>query len=416
MLAGHKADNLAVSARKLIGRAVHRYKPASKEGILERLFTLAFSGLVYPQIWEDPVVDMRALQIEPHHHVVAIASGGCNALSYLAASPAKVTAVDLNRAHVALVRLKLAGLKYLPGWDAYYRFFGEADERQNIANYKRHLKPVIDSETRRYWESRTFTGRRRLSHFKSNIYRKGLLGRFIGMGHIVAKAYGHDMAGFLDSRSIAEQRQFFDTKIAPLFYRRLVKWATGKHISLYGLGIPPAQYDAMSDGKPMSAVLRSRLERLTCDFPLRENYFAWQAFGRAYAPGASGPLPPYLEERHYAHVWSSADRVEVRHESLTSVLAAMPAASAHRFVLLDAQDWMTDEQLNALWRAITHAAAPGSRVIFRTAGKHTILPGRVAPHVLGHWRYLEDTSAELGARDRSSIYGGFHIYELAAEH
>ena len=101
-----------------------------------------------------------------------------------------------------------------------------------------------------------------------------------------------------------------------------MKWVTDRRISLYGLGIPPAQYEALSGGEPMSAVLRSRLERLTCDFPLRENYFAWQAFGRAYAPGASGPLPPYLEERHYAQLRSRADRVDVRHASLTDVLHA----------------------------------------------------------------------------------------------
>jgi S-adenosylmethionine-diacylglycerol 3-amino-3-carboxypropyl transferase len=404
------------ATRTLLGKAVHRYKAVSKEGVLERLFTLAFSGLVYPQIWEDPVVDMQAMDIEPHHHVVSIASGGCNALSYLTANPAKITAVDLNRAHVALVRLKLEGLKHLPGWDAYYRFFGEADEGSNIRDYKRHLKPVIDIETRRYWESRSLIGRRRLSHFKSNIYRKGLLGRFIGMGHIVAKAYGQDMRRFLDARSLEEQRQFFDRSIAPLFDRKLVKWVTDRRISLYGLGIPPAQYDALSGGEPMSAVLRSRLERLTCDFPLRENYFAWQAFGRAYAPGASGPLPPYLEERHYAQLRSRAGRVEVRHASLTDILLEMPARSAHRFVLLDAQDWMTDEQLNALWAAITHAAAPGARVIFRTAGRETILPGRINPDVLSRWQYADARSLSLGARDRSSIYGGFHIYDFAEFH
>ena len=41
--------------------AVHRSKALSKAGLLERMFTLAFCGLVYPQIWEDPVVDMEAL-------------------------------------------------------------------------------------------------------------------------------------------------------------------------------------------------------------------------------------------------------------------------------------------------------------------------------------------------------------------
>ena len=41
----------------------------------------------------------------------------------------------------------------------------------------------------------------------------------------------------------------------------------------------------------IASVLRSRLERLACGFPLRENYFTWQAFNRGYAPGGSGPVP-----------------------------------------------------------------------------------------------------------------------------
>ena len=77
----------------LVGHAVHRNRMLSFEGVLERIFSLAFRGLVYPQIWEDPVVDMAAMEIKPHHHVVTIASGGCNVLSYLTASPARITAV-----------------------------------------------------------------------------------------------------------------------------------------------------------------------------------------------------------------------------------------------------------------------------------------------------------------------------------
>src|SRR6202008_4307036 len=76
--------------------AVHRSRPLSRAGVLERMFTLAFSKLVYPQIWEDPVVDMAALEIRPGDHLVAIASGGCNVLSYLTANPARLSAVDLN--------------------------------------------------------------------------------------------------------------------------------------------------------------------------------------------------------------------------------------------------------------------------------------------------------------------------------
>ena len=397
----------------LVGRAMHRSSFLSVEGILERIFSFAFRGLVYPQIWEDPVVDMAAMEVKPCHHIVTIASGGCNVLSYLGAAPARITAVDLNPAHVALTRLKLAGLTSLPGWEEFYRFFGEADDRQNTRDYRRYLRPVIDRETRKYWEGRSWTGQKRLKHFRSNIYKKGLLGRFIGMGHIMAKFYGCDLKALLECRSVEQQRHFFETEIAPLFQKPLVKWLTNRRVSLYGLGIPPAQYEALAGGGRMSDVLHQRLERLTCGFPLRENYFAWQAFGRCYAPGASGPLPPYLNEDNFAQLRATASRATVTQISLTDALDAMSAKSVDRFVLLDAQDWMTDIQLNALWRAISRAATADARVIFRTAGTETILPGRVDGEVLRHWHHLEARSLELGNRDRSSIYGGFHIYERA---
>src|SRR3546814_19540089 len=97
----------SVSHRK-VTRAVHRHRHLSRQGLLERAFTFAFRGLVYAQIWEDPAVDMEALAITPDCHVVTIASGGCNVLSYLTADPARLTAVDLNTANIALNRLKLA--------------------------------------------------------------------------------------------------------------------------------------------------------------------------------------------------------------------------------------------------------------------------------------------------------------------
>ncbi|MGZ5915054.1 MAG: DUF3419 family protein, partial [Hyphomicrobium sp.] len=116
-------------------QAVHRHKATTRQGIQERLFTLAFSGLVYPQIWEDPVVDLDALRLQVGERLVTIASGGCNVLSYLSAAPVTITAVDLNPAHVALNKLKLAALAHLPDYAAFRRFFGEADARANIDAY-----------------------------------------------------------------------------------------------------------------------------------------------------------------------------------------------------------------------------------------------------------------------------------------
>ena len=212
-----------------------------------------------------------------------------------------------------------------------------------------------------------------------------------------------------------DQRRFFETTLAPLFDKPLVRWATGQRLSLYGLGIPPAQYAALGAGAPhMAAVLRERVEKLSCDFSIDDNYFAWQAFGRSYAEGADGPLPPYLRREHFDDVRSRAHRVEVMNRSITEYLAGCPDASRDRYVLLDAQDWMTDAQLDALWSEITRTARPRARVIFRTAAEPSLLPGRVAPALLERWHYEAEASQALTRRDRSAIYGGFHLYVLKA--
>lgn len=395
---------------RLLKKAVARNRLASLEGVLERLFAAGFRGLVYPQIWEDPVVDMEAMQIEPHHHVLAIASGGCNVMSYLLANPAKITAVDLSPAHVALLRLKIVAARALPAWEDFYRFFGEARSTGNLRAYDEWLKPQLDSKTRDYWERRTFFGKR-LSAFSTGLYRRGLLGRFIAAGHAFAKLSGKKLEGLLSCRSLEEQRLYFDRHIAPLFDNRILRRLTGYRASLFGLGIPPAQYAALCGGRPMHEVLKERLRTLACDFPVAGNYFAWQAFGRCYASGEPGKVPPYLERSNFRKMRERAHRIEVRQTSIAEELLRMPPASVDRVVLLDAQDWMTDRQLAELWAAIMHATGPGARVIFRTAGEATILPGRVAAGVLKQWSYDEEKCREFHRRDRSSIYGGFHLYE-----
>ena len=101
------------------------------------------------------------------------------------------------------------------------------------------------------------------------------------------------------------------------------------------------------------------------------------------------------------------------HANLTDHLATLPVGSCDRYVLLDAQDWMTDAHLAALWTQITRTARPGSRILFRTAGEADIIPGRIPDAILARWRYQAEASRAFTAQDRSAIYGGVHLYILA---
>lgn len=394
--------------------AVQQPSASPTTGLLERLFSHLFEGLVYAQIWEDPVADMTALRLSPGEDLFCIASGGCNVMSYLTAQPGSITAVDLSPAHVALGRLKIVAAQRL-SQPEFHAFFGAADRPENVAIYDQKLAPHLDAATREWWEGRMIV-RRRITMFARGFYRFGLLGRFIGAIHAVSRLARLDYAPLLNAPDLEAQKRFFDSKIAPLLAARPVRWLARRRASLFGLGIPPAQYDklAADGGGDVLPVLHERIRKLTCDFPIRDNYFAWQAFARRYGPTDAPALPPYLQAAHFDVVARHAGRVMLHNRSMTDLLAERAAASLDAYVLLDAQDWMNDRQLNALWDEITRTARPGARVIFRTGGADDILPGRVRAATLNRWERDAAASDAGFAQDRSAIYGGFHLYRQKA--
>lgn len=399
---------------KLLKDAAVNHGLTTKRGVMERLFTLMFQGFVYNQIWEDPVVDMAAMRIQPSSRIITIASGGCNVVNYLAANPARVIAVDLNPNHIALTRLKLAALNYLPTYEDFFQFFGHANTKDNRAKYDTFLVDRLDDTSRKYWEDWIPLRGRRINMFARNLYRYGLLGRFLGVLQTVARFHGKRLNDMLTARTPEEQRAIFNRTIAPLFDSALVKALSKMPVSFYALGIPPAQYEELnkaSGGDP-AGLIRRRIEKLACDFPIAENYFAWQAFGRRYDTEDRGAVPAYLQEETYKVVRQRTDRVETHLASMTDFLAGQPAQSLDRYVLLDAQDWMNEEQITALWRQITRTAAPEARVIFRTAGPDSPLERKLPADVIGRWQYDTDNVQAYFDADRSSIYGGFHVYVL----
>ena len=74
---------------------------------------------------------------------------------------------------------------------------------------------------------------------------------------------------------------------------------------------------------------------------------------------------------------------------------------------------MTDAQLTALWAEITRTARPGARVIFRTAAEpRSCRAGSHAGVLSAGPMRTRSERAPFTRQDRSSIYGGFHLYVL----
>ena len=399
--------------------AVQNESLSSRQGLLQRLFTVWFDAFVYNQIWEDPRVDLEALRLDRDSRILTISSGGCNALNYLLADPASVTAVDLNRHHIYLLDLKLAALKHLPTHESFFAFFGKGRGENTGSDYIRYIAPNLDRETREFWESNTLTGSllygERISFFRNaGLYDHSRNGYFLRFFHWLSRRLGCDIEKILGAESLEEQAELYEKHIDPFFDSLLVRSVTKLPVTLFGLGIPPQQYEELkrdlSSGKTIIDIYRDRVRHLACDFPIRENYFAWQAFARRYDTENRQALPEYLKEENYEHLRSNAGRLTAKIGSATDEIRNSPIGAFNRFVFLDAQDWMDADALTDLWSAIAEKAEPGSRIIFRTAGASSPVEAGLLIELRTRFVYEKELSQNLFKQDRSSIYGGFHLY------
>jgi S-adenosylmethionine-diacylglycerol 3-amino-3-carboxypropyl transferase len=395
---------------QLIADAVRNSRGHDESTVWDRLFAFWFRRLVYTQIWEDPEADLAALRLPVGSTIVTISSGGCNALSYLTARPAQVYAVDLNEAHLSLLKLKLAGLRALSSYADFWQFFGEAASPANSVLYRERLWLLLDADARAYWDKRNLIGRPRHTYFTDGFYRHGMLGRFIGLAHLLAKFARVDLTALLNAKPDSPQRIEALDRLNRLFHSPLARLITGTPALLFSLGIPPQQRALLGAGAPLNEVLHERLLRLISGHPNETNYFAWQALHRSYPGPGDRCLPPYLQRSQFERMRDGAGLIIPVHANLRLFLESLPAREVDAVVLLDSQDWMAPEEIGALWNAIDRTGSDNVRVIFRTAGVESPLERTELAPLRQIWARDEERSAIGFARDRSGIYGGFHCY------
>jgi len=406
---------------QLVLDAVRNKKASSRQGILQKLFAVWFDAFVYNQIWEDPRVDLQGLELHTDSRVLTISSGGCNALNYLVENPESITAVDLNRHHIFLINLKVAALKFLPTHEDFFAFFGYGKHANAVELYETFLVPNLDKKTRAFWESNSFTGRlvngRRIDFFKSGgLYSHSRNGYFLRFFHKFSRLFGCRPEEMIKAKTLEEQEKLYAKYVEPFFNNFAIKAIGRLPVTLFGLGIPPQQYDELkkdlAEGKTIIDVYRERAKRLACDFPISENYFAWQAFARRYDTEGRIAVPEYLKSENYEALKAVAEKLRTKIGSATDEISQNPRNTFNRFVLLDAQDWMNAEAMTELWSAIAEKAESGSRIIFRTASAFSPVETNLPPVLRSKFLYEKELSASLFKQDRASIYGGFHRYIL----
>ncbi len=392
--------------------------------LMDRLDQKVFDGLysrslVYNTCWEDPAVDRQALRLGPQDSILVISSAGCNALDYALQGPRVIYAVDANPRQTALLELKLAGIRRLE-FDDFFRIFGDGYHASFRELYRRHLRGDLSKFARTYWDrySNWFTSRH------GSFYYHGLAG-FVARGFStyfrLQPQLAQDIHELFACNDLDAQRRIYDENISAGLWTPTINWVLGRQLTMSLIGVPHPQRHLVQAQHPggVAGFIREAIDYVFRNLPVTENYF-WRVY--LYGRYTRDCCPEYLKAGNFMALKNGlVDRIEPHTCTVTEFLERT-GEPISRFVLLDHMDWMSSYHPTALieeWNAILNRAAPGARILLRSAHANPAFldwveigaARRRLPEVVCFDREL---AARLQRQDRVHTYAGFMIADVPA--
>lgn len=344
--------------------------------------------LFFAQVREDPCAELAALRPTSDDEIVVVSSGGCTALSLLAAGAGRVTAVDLNATQNHVVELKAAASTL--GARRATAFLGALPSASRRATYA-SLRDRLTPEARRYWDDREHA-------VSTGVLRAGVSERFIA-GVVAALLFAvhprERVERLLACRTLEEQRALFERE-----------WRTRRWRALFALlcnrlvlrNTYRPEFFAHVENPSFALHFRRLAERALTELPVSSNYFLHQMLTGRYPIDEPEGVPPYLTDSGSIRVADARDRLRLVDGGMTSYLRTRASRSVNAFALSNICEWMSQSEIDAMFREVLRTAAPGARLVYRNFVGWTELPEwceRIVPD--------EVASARLSSADRSLV-------------
>jgi S-adenosylmethionine-diacylglycerol 3-amino-3-carboxypropyl transferase len=351
-----------------------------------RLDDSVVDKLFFAQVREDPVLEIEALEPSPDKTLVVVGSGGCTALSLLAAGAGRVVAVDLNQVQNSLTDLKAATVKVL-GPAAAVGFLGGAPMPDRLARY-RSIAPELSPEARVWWDAHP-------KQIERGVLGAGVTEKFIGGVMTVMRTTIHPpsrIRRLLACRTVEEQRELFhrqwDTRRWRLLFTLLLNRA------VFRKTYHPAFFEHV-ENPSFADHFRRLADHTLTEIPISTNYFLHYMLTGAYPAGG---LPPYLER-------AGAGDLTLVDGSYTGYLRTVADETVHGFAVSNILEWLTPAQADQLFAEVVRTAVPGARFVFRNFVGWNEVPEQ--------WRdvVVEDRprGEEMIRRDRSAVQRRFAV-------
>jgi len=354
-----------------------------------------FSTIRYAQCWEDADVLVAALDPQPGHACVSIASAGDNTLALLSRDPASVLAVDINAAQLACLELRVAAYQALEHSEL-LELLGSRPSMKRTALYQRCRK-LLSPNTRYFWDSRSDDIERGFgSAGKFERYFEIFRTRILPLVHSqqqVARLLG---GGEPARREAFYARQWDTWRWRLLFRLFFSKFVMGR------LGRDPAFFHYVK-GNVAERILARTKYALTALDPVANPYLQWVLTGTH-----TTALPFALRPENFELIRRNLPRLEWTQANLEQMLSSRSNERFDRFNLSDIFEYMSSSACARLLERIIDSSRPGARLAYW----NMLVPRRRPESLSNRLHPREKVAKELFAGDKAWFYSAFVLEEV----
>jgi S-adenosylmethionine-diacylglycerol 3-amino-3-carboxypropyl transferase len=310
-----------------------------------------FSEIRYGQCWEDADALLAALAIQPGDVCLSVCSAGDNTLALLAASPAKVVAVDLNPAQLACLELRVAAYRMLD----YEDLLVLMGSRRGIRRQWLYAacREKLSRTARAFWDARP----------EALLQGLGAAGKFERAvsalrRHVLPMVHPQSRIDrLLRPRSRTERALFYDREWDCWRWRLMFRLMFSR-TALAWSGQALAAFAPSDEPVAARALARARLH-LTEQDPLDNPYAHW------LLTGIHGAVLPYaLRPEVVPRIRANLDRLEWRLCALEDLLEELGDRAIDRFNLGDHCEYLAEPAYHALLYRLSRAGRRGGRLVY----------------------------------------------------
>lgn len=356
-----------------------------------------FDIIRYGQCWEDADVLLRGLAIQPGDHCLSIASAGDNALAMLTADPSVVYAVDLSRAQLACVKLRIAMYRTLE-YEEFLSLVGSrVAEPASRRELYRRCRRELDDQTKAFWDTRP-------SDIAAGIGEVGKFERYFRLfrNWMLPLVHGRGVVNELFRyRDPDDRADFYDRHFDTLRWRLMFRFFFSRFV-MGRLGRDPAFFRYVEGSVADRILDRARYALAVLD-PSDNPYLRWVLTGSHHES-----LPVALRREHFETIRDRSDRIICEERSVESFLEDRDRPPIERYNLSDIFEYMSEANTSVIFDRIVDRSPASARVLYW----NMLAPRQSPDHLSDRLVQLDDESDALHRADRAFFYSRLIVEQV----